>query len=99
MCFFLFISFGLTNALTRLIYLMNRVFKPYIDIFSIIFIDEIYIFFWKEEDHVCYLIIVFQTLEKSGLYAKFFKDFSNMFLGHINYCEGIRVENQKIKEM
>ena len=38
---FLVMPFGLTNAPTAFIDLINRVFRPYLDKFMIIFIDDI----------------------------------------------------------
>lgn len=38
---FLVMSFGLTNALTVFMYLMNRMFRPYLDQFIILLIDNI----------------------------------------------------------
>ena len=36
--------FGLTNAPTALIDLMNRVFRPYVDQFFVVFIDDILVY-------------------------------------------------------
>ena len=38
---FLVMSFGLTNATAALLDLMNRVFRPFLDRFLMVFIDEI----------------------------------------------------------
>jgi hypothetical protein len=45
-------SFGLTNALTSFMYLMNKVFLEYLDKFVMVFIDDILIFSKTEEEHV-----------------------------------------------
>ena len=68
---FLVMSFGLTNAPATFMELMNVVFRPYLDSFVIVFIDDILVYSKTEEDHVQHLRIVFQRLREEKLYAKF----------------------------
>ncbi|KAH0669343.1 hypothetical protein KY285_023504 [Solanum tuberosum] len=70
---FLVMSFGLTNAPAAFMDLINRVFKPNLIMFVIIFIDDILIYSRNEEDHASHLRIVLQTLKDRELYAKFSK--------------------------
>uniref|UniRef100_A0A1S3WZZ0 RNA-directed DNA polymerase homolog n=1 Tax=Nicotiana tabacum TaxID=4097 RepID=A0A1S3WZZ0_TOBAC len=70
---FLVMSFGLTNAPAAFIDLMNRVFKPYLDSFVVVFIDDILIYSRSWEEHEQHLKVVLQTLRDSQLYAKFLK--------------------------
>lgn len=67
------ISFGLTNASAASIDLKNRVFKKYLDEFVIVFIYDIQIYSKTEEEHAEQQRIVFETLRKERLYAKFSK--------------------------
>ena len=43
--------------------LMNPVFRKYLELFVIVFIDEILIYFWSENDHMRHLRIVLQDLK------------------------------------
>ncbi|GJY26917.1 putative reverse transcriptase domain-containing protein [Tanacetum coccineum] len=93
--------FGLTNALAVFMDLMNRVFKPYLDKFVIVFIDDILIYSRNEEEHVNHLKIILELLRKEKLYAKFSKcDFwihIVQFLGHLIDSQGLHVDPAKIK--
>ncbi|XP_059284743.1 uncharacterized protein LOC132038036 [Lycium ferocissimum] len=95
-CEFLVMSFGLTNAPTAFMDLMNRVFKPFLYRFIIVFIDEILIYLRIRKEHAGHLRITLKTLEENKLYAKFFKcEFwlnSMAFLGYIVSSDGIKVD-------
>ncbi|XP_070002580.1 uncharacterized protein [Nicotiana sylvestris] len=93
-------SFGLTNASTAFMDLMNRVFKPFLDSFVIVFIDDILVYSRSREDYADHLKAVLQTVQQHQLYAKFSKyEFwleSVAFLGHVVSGEGITVDPQNI---
>ncbi|KAJ0871839.1 putative nucleotidyltransferase, Ribonuclease H [Helianthus annuus] len=97
---FLVMPFGLTNVPAVFMDLMNRVRKPYLDDFVIVFIDDILIYSKSKEDHERHLRLILELLRKEQLYAKFSKcDFwirEVHFLGHIVNETGIHVDPAKI---
>jgi hypothetical protein len=96
-------SFGLTNAPTYFMYLMNKVFMEHLDKFMVVFIDDILIFSKNEEEHDKHLCLVLQKLRENQLYAKLNKcEFwleEVSFLGHIISEGGIFVDPSKVKEV
>ena len=70
---FVVLSFRLTNAPVTFMDLMNIVFKQYMDLFLIVFIDDILIYFRNEEEHSSHLRVVLWTLKDRQLFAKFSK--------------------------
>ncbi|GJW35118.1 putative reverse transcriptase domain-containing protein [Tanacetum coccineum] len=81
--------------------LMNRVCKPYLDKFVIVFIDDILIYSKTKEEHEVHLKLVLELLRKEKLYAKFSKcEFwlqEVHFLGHVVNQSGIHVDPSKIE--
>ncbi|GJW41412.1 putative reverse transcriptase domain-containing protein [Tanacetum coccineum] len=65
--------FGLTNAPAVFMDLMNRVCKPYLDKFVIVFIDDILIYLKSKQEHEEHLNLFLELLKKEQLYAKFSK--------------------------
>ena len=98
---FLVMPFGLTNAPTAFMDLMNRVFRPYVDQFVVVFIDDILVYSKDRESHDTHLRVVLEILRKEQLYAKLSKcEFwlsEVSFLGHIVSKEGIQVDPKKIE--
>jgi hypothetical protein len=96
-------SFGLTNAPTYFMYLMNKVFMEYLDKFIVVFIDGILIFSKTMEEHEEHLRLVLEKLRSIQLYAKFSKCkfwlTEVTFLGHIVSARGVSVGPRKVKDV
>ena len=98
---FLVMPFGLTNSPTAFKDLMNRVFRPCVDQFVVVFIDNILMNLKDRENHGTHLRVVLETLRKERLYAKLSKcEFwlnEVSFLGHIVSKEEIQMDPNKIE--
>ncbi|GJZ14636.1 putative reverse transcriptase domain-containing protein [Tanacetum coccineum] len=98
---FTVMPFGLTNAPAIFMDLMNRVCKPYLDKFVIVFIDDILIYSKMKEEHEVRLKLVLESLRKEKLYAKFSKcEFwlqEVHFVVHVVNQNGIHVDPSKIE--
>ncbi|GKA25860.1 putative reverse transcriptase domain-containing protein [Tanacetum coccineum] len=95
--------FGLTNAPAVFMDLMNRVCKPYMDKFVIVFNDDILIYLKNKQEHEEHLKLILELLKKEELYAKFSKCkfwiLKVQFLGHVIDSQGIHVDPAKIKSI
>ncbi|GKB30544.1 putative reverse transcriptase domain-containing protein [Tanacetum coccineum] len=95
--------FGLTNTPAVFMDLMNRVCKPYLDKFVIVFIDDILIYSKDKEEHGEHLKIILEPLKKEQLYAKFSKcDFwldLVQFLGHVIDNKGFSLISKPLTKL
>ena len=98
---FTVVPFGLTNAPTVFMCLMNGVFRDYLDKFVIVFLDDILVYSKIKEEHEQHLIMVLQVLREHQLYAKLskcsFYQKQIHYLGHIISEEGIDVDSEKVE--
>jgi len=79
--------FGVTNAPTVFMDYMNKIFRPFLDKFVVVFIDDILIYSKTQQEHTEHLRLVLRVLREKQLYAKlskceFWMD-EVQFLGHV----------------
>ncbi|GKC54087.1 putative reverse transcriptase domain-containing protein [Tanacetum coccineum] len=94
--------FGLTNTPTVFMDLINRVCKPFLDKFVIVFIDDILIYSKNKKEHEEHIRLILRLLKKEELYTKFSKcEFwlSNVqFLSYVIDSEGIHVDLTRVNQ-
>jgi hypothetical protein len=95
--------FGLTNASSYFMYLMNKVFMEYLDKFVVVFINGILVYSRSEEENEEHLCLALQRLQEHRLYAKLSKCKVWMkqvaFLGHVISKGGISVDPSKVQDV
>ena len=98
---FLVMPFGVTNAPSVFMDLMNRVFHMYLDWFVVVFIDDILVYSTNHQDHGEHLKTVLGVLREKQLFAKLKKcEFwleEVSFFGHLISKDGIAVDPNKIE--
>jgi len=82
--------FGVTNAPAMFMDYMNRIFRPFLDMFVVVFIDNILIYSRTQEEHAEHLRLMLGILREKQLYAKLSKyEFWTeevQFLGHVIFA-------------
>lgn len=98
---FLVLPFGLTNAPATFMHLMHQIFRPLLDSFVLVFLDDILIYSRTPEEHEQHVRQVLQLLRKHRLYAKpskceLFRERVE-FLGHMIDRDGLRMMSDKVR--
>ena len=98
---FVVMPFGLTNAPAAFMDMMNMIYRPYLDQFVVVFVDDILIYSKGRAEHEQHFHLALQVLRENRLYAKLEKcDFllqEIQFLGHMVSKEGISVDPAKVE--
>jgi hypothetical protein len=93
--------FGLTNAPAVFQHFMNDIFHDLLDIYVIVYLDDILIFCKSKEEHVGHVKEVLKWLQQNHLYCNPKK--CNFFVDRVTYIglvitpEGISMERDKVQ--
>lgn len=98
---YLVMPFGLTNAPAIFQSMMDTLFRPYLDKFVVVYLDDILVFSNSVSDHYDHLRIVLSILRKNHLYCKpskcqLFVDEIH-YLGYIVSPRGVSMDPEKVK--
>jgi hypothetical protein len=93
-------SFGLCNSPTTFMRVTNIVFRPFLDDFVILYLEDILIFRGTWDEHVRHVKKVLDNLEREKLYVKFSKcEFGNtalVYLAHIVGGGQLKIDHSNI---
>ncbi|WVZ50243.1 hypothetical protein U9M48_001517 [Paspalum notatum var. saurae] len=98
---FTVVSFGLINAPAYFMNMMNMIFMKELDLFIVVFINNILIFSKSRDEHEQHLRVVLEKLQENQLYEKFSKCEFRLekvaFMGHVLTAEGVLVDLEKVE--
>ncbi|MBW0560527.1 hypothetical protein O181_100242 [Austropuccinia psidii MF-1] len=100
---YLVMQFGLTDAPASFQNLVNDIFEDFLDVFVVVYLDDIMAFSRSEEEHVKHVTSVLQRLRENNLFAKASKCVlhasSVEYLGYVVSSEGLNMDSSKVQQI
>jgi hypothetical protein len=93
--------FSLINVSASFQALINDIFREYLDIFVVAYLDDILIYLINEKDHIKQVNLIFKALGKAGMRINGFKYTFHVkemeFLGYIVGSDRIKMDPKKVQ--
>ncbi|MBW0512353.1 hypothetical protein O181_052068 [Austropuccinia psidii MF-1] len=97
------IPFGPTNGPASLQNLVNNIFAYFWEIFVVVYLDDIVVFYSSEEEHVRHVASVLQRLRDNTLFAKaskcVFHASSVEYLGYVFSSDGLNIDSSNFQQI
>jgi Reverse transcriptase (RNA-dependent DNA polymerase) len=92
--------FNLTNISANFQALINDIFREYLDIFVVAYLDDILIYLTNKKDHIKQVNLVLKILKKTGIKINepkcTFHTKEMEFLGYIVGSDEIKIDPKKV---
>ncbi|MBW0512319.1 hypothetical protein O181_052034 [Austropuccinia psidii MF-1] len=100
---YLVMPFGLTNAPASFQNLVNDIFSDFLDIFFVVYLNDIMVFSGSEEEHVKHVASVLQRLTDNHFFAKsskcVFHASTMEYLGYVVSGDGLKMDSSKVQQI
>ncbi|MBW0568596.1 hypothetical protein O181_108311 [Austropuccinia psidii MF-1] len=100
---YLVMPFGLTNAPASFQNLDNDIFQDLLDVYVVVYLNDIMVFSKSEEEHVTHVSTVVSRLRANNLFAKaskcLFHVSSVEYLGYVFSSEGLKMDQEKVQQI
>ncbi|MBW0511427.1 hypothetical protein O181_051142 [Austropuccinia psidii MF-1] len=100
---YLIMPFGLTNAPASFQNLVNDIFQDMLDVYVVVYLDEIMVFSKSEQEHVTHVSTVLSRLRANNLFSKaskfLFHASSVEYLVHVVSSEGLKMDQAKVQQI
>ncbi|MBW0499006.1 hypothetical protein O181_038721 [Austropuccinia psidii MF-1] len=95
--------FGLTNAPASFQNLVNDIFSDFLDLFVVVYLDDIMVFSKSEEEHGKHVASFLQRLSDNNLFSKaskcVFHASSVEYLGYVVSSDGLKMNSSKVQQI
>ncbi|MBW0581204.1 hypothetical protein O181_120919 [Austropuccinia psidii MF-1] len=95
--------FGLTNSPASFQNLVNDIFQDLLDVYVVVYLDNILVFSKSEEEHVTHVSTVLSRLRANNIVAKASKCLVHVssveYLGYVVSSEGLKMDQAKVQKI
>ncbi|MBW0579218.1 hypothetical protein O181_118933 [Austropuccinia psidii MF-1] len=100
---YLVMPFALTNAPASFQNLVNDIFQDLLNVYVVVYLDDIMVFSKSEEEHVTHVSTVLSRLRANNLFSKaskfLFHVSSVVYLGYVVSSEGLKMDQGNVQQM
>ncbi|MBW0547575.1 hypothetical protein O181_087290 [Austropuccinia psidii MF-1] len=100
---YLVMPFGITNAPASFQNLVNDIFQDLLDVYAVVYLDDIMVFSKSKEEHVTHVSMVLSRLRANNLFAKVSKCLFHVssveYLGYVVSSEGLKMDQAKVQQI